>query len=670
MSLVLVSAWLLVVMARLEGVLGTDCNSSLEIAPGESLRLSNPALTETNQDKHFLCWYKILQKDNPLTGLGVFRIAVSRFSIGSLETSGCVGGYLQIHDSLFETVNSELGFHCGEVEQPQEIVRETKVMRLMFYTDKYSRDVEWDFNVAVVSKAEVPERYGSHPAMFPGKVGALVEETYCETVFQECRSQQCNVQSPGYPGVYPRGVSCRYYISTKSSLIKLYVDKSYWEAFNVDGRSCENGLVCEVRELRTDGECPRDYIKLYDGVDEFSPLIGQFCGIGSFPVSIIGSSDKLFLEFVTSLHGPLLNTGFDFRVTSIPQVSRARQDNTSCHQVVGSDSLEGREGIYISLEHWYPPGTNCSLLLTGSTTQIVRLNFQKMTKNAVRTPILDSQDGCGEVLNIYDSHWADPQKIIKTFCSGFSQVKENIDFITTGPNMYISFVSPTGSYSSSFLYYWATYDFHETVIEGDSVPGTLCDQTLSPHNNPHRTFRSPRNTLIFKNTPAVVCDYRIAAKKIEFSRISLSITSLDFNKNKDKCQTCWNNKKLDRIEVVDPRSDKNVTESCFSFCTKSRPAVIYSLGPELRVRLLTGEAGEAEDLVRLGYYKKKGPIFRGQYRFLHPPVCGQVEIPGKESGFMRFPVLTYPGTVNYQDVECLWDLRLTASKPVTIKVKV
>ena len=44
-------------------------------------------------------------------------------------------------------------------------------------------------------------------------------------------------------------------------------------------------------------------------MDEYSPLIGQFCGVGSFPVSIIGTSNKLFLEFVTSKYGPLLNTG-------------------------------------------------------------------------------------------------------------------------------------------------------------------------------------------------------------------------------------------------------------------------------------------------------------------------------------------------------------------------
>ena len=71
----------------------------------------------------------------------------------------------------------------------------------------------------------------------------------------------------------------------------------------------ESYCQIKVRELTSDGNCPNDFINLYDGVDEYSPLIGKFCGIGSFPVSIIGTSNKLFLEFVTSKYGPLINTG-------------------------------------------------------------------------------------------------------------------------------------------------------------------------------------------------------------------------------------------------------------------------------------------------------------------------------------------------------------------------
>ena len=48
---------------------------------------------------------------------------------------------------------------------------------------------------------------------------------------------------------------------------------------------------------------------------------------------MIGTGSQLFLEFVTSEEGPLLNTGFDFRVTSMPGQGGSR-NNGSCHQVI------------------------------------------------------------------------------------------------------------------------------------------------------------------------------------------------------------------------------------------------------------------------------------------------------------------------------------------------
>ena len=39
------------------------------------------------------------------SGLEVFQIYVNRFSVGNLESAGCVGGYLQILDSEYDSVN-------------------------------------------------------------------------------------------------------------------------------------------------------------------------------------------------------------------------------------------------------------------------------------------------------------------------------------------------------------------------------------------------------------------------------------------------------------------------------------------------------------------------------------------------------------------------------------
>lgn len=52
--------------------------------------------------------------------------------------------------------------------------------------------------------------------------------------------------------------------------------------------------------------CPYDYIKIYDGKNSSSPEIGTFCGMGKFPHSIVGTSEDLFVEFVTSPAGNIL----------------------------------------------------------------------------------------------------------------------------------------------------------------------------------------------------------------------------------------------------------------------------------------------------------------------------------------------------------------------------
>ena len=181
-----------------------SCNSTIEFGLNTEIRLVNP---KHSPGISLDCWYKLKKIDG--AAVDVFKISVSRFSVGRLENNECVGGYLQIHDSQYETINKELGFHCGEAEQPKQIIRETDAIKLIFHLDDMNRNMEWDLTVSAVIKADVPDRFGSHPERFPGKVGAVVEETYCETVFQDCRVQQCNVQSPGFPGVYPQGVSCR-----------------------------------------------------------------------------------------------------------------------------------------------------------------------------------------------------------------------------------------------------------------------------------------------------------------------------------------------------------------------------------------------------------------------------------------------------------------------------
>lgn len=89
----------------------------------------------------------------------------------------------------------------------------------------------------------------------------------------------------------------------------------------------------------------------------------------------------MYVEFVTSPAGPLLNTGFHFNVGNWPgHVETAGIKHGVCDWLLSSDSLKdssASEGIFLSIAHWYPPNTSCSYHIKGHPGEIVRLYFPR-----------------------------------------------------------------------------------------------------------------------------------------------------------------------------------------------------------------------------------------------------------------------------------------------------
>lgn len=48
-----------------------------------------------------------------------------------------------------------------------------------------------------------------------------VSSLSCDREFTDCRLQTCFVQSPNFPGVYPRNRRCLYHVSTRQPFIKV-----------------------------------------------------------------------------------------------------------------------------------------------------------------------------------------------------------------------------------------------------------------------------------------------------------------------------------------------------------------------------------------------------------------------------------------------------------------
>ncbi|XP_017486371.1 PREDICTED: uncharacterized protein LOC108374848, partial [Rhagoletis zephyria] len=41
-------------------------------------------------------------------------------------------------------------------------------------------------------------------------LGDLIPGTYCSRIFSDCDKKACRLQSPNYPGIYPRNLTCYY----------------------------------------------------------------------------------------------------------------------------------------------------------------------------------------------------------------------------------------------------------------------------------------------------------------------------------------------------------------------------------------------------------------------------------------------------------------------------
>ncbi|XP_014248043.1 uncharacterized protein LOC106665815 isoform X2 [Cimex lectularius] len=505
--------------------------------------------------------------------------------------------------------------------------------------------------------------------------------TYCERVFRDCRLQTCYVQSPAYPGIYPRHLHCTYKLNTRQPFIKLYIEN---EEFNIDGQRCENIMTCPMRPISSGAEhCPYDYIKIYDGKDASYPVIGTFCGMGKFPYSIIGTSEDLFVEFVSSPAGPLLNTGFHFNVGNWPgHVETAGSRNSTCDWLLTTEDLAksgDSEGIFLSVAHWYPPHTSCTYLIQGQKDQVVRLYFPSFRINRIESPIAVFDGDCGESLTLYDASWPDDSRIIKTFCDTFSRAMEKHDFVSTGNALFVRFESKTGSYSGSSLYYWAHYDFFNNTKFGKAVPGTVCDEEFSSWRSVSGYFRSPMNTLVYKRTESsgqLTCRYSFVTDRRLYARVILTITNINFKEhpfNTGSCDECWDGR-LDKLIIWEPGMTNSTKTPgsglhgakclCRNTRTSLKPnlpaAKIISTTETLNLELNVDPAHAASS-----YFKHGGALFEAKYEFVHSPLCGPAVIPASTEGELHFPHYEALGyTEAPRSIRCIWEIRVNRDRDV------
>ncbi|KAL3193761.1 hypothetical protein MRX96_000059 [Rhipicephalus microplus] len=305
------------------------------------------------------------QAEEAAIALATVFVRFIRLRIGepSEDRQRCDGGYVQIVDGYRDSNQSNRdapGFHCGEIDSPKTFISETPHVKIVFHADSYESDTYMHFDASVKQQGEVSSRgssdrrlepsaatpaaapaasalgrmqkfaaffynhfdklrdgnecrYGQYSQLYPNRRGVRVPNTYCHRAFQDCAPGRCFVQSPGYPGIYPRNLLCKYHINVRRNLVGLDL-----AAFDVDGLRCDNLLMCFPRPVTRNLElCPFDYVKVYDGPTEDFPLIATLCGRGRLKSNIVATGSDMLVTFVSSPAGPLLNTGFHFKADAV-----------------------------------------------------------------------------------------------------------------------------------------------------------------------------------------------------------------------------------------------------------------------------------------------------------------------------------------------------------------
>lgn len=212
-------------------------------------------------------------------------------------------------------------------------------------------------------------------------LGDLITGTYCSRIFNDCDRKHCRLQSPNFPGVYPRNLTCYYAVrqhdvpSGKHALITVRQPKG--QLISIRSQSALYGTA-STRELKTWNACDdvQDYVTVYDGYTTRDPVILKFCGGGEAVPEAVSTGHELLVEFSTSPYGTFLHPtpvqslhGFqlEVEVTFVDQTSPSFVKNKrSCEFWIRGTN----KGILESPMHSLPTNTTCLYHLQGMDTTI------------------------------------------------------------------------------------------------------------------------------------------------------------------------------------------------------------------------------------------------------------------------------------------------------------
>lgn len=245
---------------------------------------------------------------------------------------------------------------------------------------------EFRLRYRFVSRSEAVARLGKPD--LPIERGSPVPGTYCSRNFYECHLKQCRLQSPNYPGEYPRNASCLITVRQKEvpTCKHAMISVKYTAPSPV-------GLNAAVNtSLSVWQDCPpeKDRLIFRDGARTEDPVLLIYCG-GPLP-QVTARGPAMQVEFRSSavaipLGASALRLELELRVVYVDSDGLDYAKGAQgCHFFVNGTGVgKKRSGVIRAPLHALPPGSSCTWNIKGATGDRVWIYFSSYSQRDLTT---------------------------------------------------------------------------------------------------------------------------------------------------------------------------------------------------------------------------------------------------------------------------------------------
>ncbi|XP_033215455.1 uncharacterized protein LOC117171910 [Belonocnema kinseyi] len=646
-----------------EPALCTPCNRTYHGRIGRTYKLE---LTRPAEGRlPFLCHLTFTAGGQ---GLGEFvQLLWDAFSIGRLDPDGttlstnCPEGYMQLLELGKALADSSW---CGPGEGRATYYSEASTVTASIRLFHAPSIVPFEFRLRYrfVSREEAVARLGKPE--FPIERGSPVPGTYCSRDFYECHQKKCRVQSPNYPGEYPRNTSCLITLRQK------FVPTCKHAMISVKASSTSlAGLATSNSTLSVWQDCPmdRDRLIFRDGSHLEDPVLLVYCG-GPLP-KVTARGSTMLVEFRSSplaipLGASSLRLEMDIQVIYVDSDGMDfAQGTQGCYFFVNGTSK--RNGILRAPLHALPPTSSCTWNIKGAIGDRVWIYFSSysqrdLTNNPDNNSSVQIEPTCTVKMTFWDGAPSTgiPMAVL---CDDVPRIcahaalrnatrttrpcTDEESYLTIAPSLLLRMETNPGTILHT-VNFQARYEFISTLQGGEPWGDGPCSRIWRKVQSGEVT--SPRDVRLFGRggSSKLDCRYRIEAGPGERVRLTLHNVSLgestfctsepDPHSGRPRCVQEVGNREARLTLYEAPWRDVRLPRACLCDNTSNLPLVHISAGRALEVTFFVDQQAPYEDFQSLFFY--------ASFELLRAPDCPRKQRVRGEGGELRFisPPLSRP----------------------------